>query len=138
MGTVIFEMSLSLDGFIAGPKDDNNPDREFGALDILHDWMFSPKGKFEEIKRESFKNVGAVVMGRRMFNLGEERWGDEPPFHMPVFVLTHNARDPLVKKGGLPTSLSSMESRVLWHRRGRRQATRMLWWKVERMPFSST
>jgi dihydrofolate reductase len=100
MGKVIFDMSMSLDGFIAGPKDDSNPDRELGALDILHDWMFPPKGNFQEIAGERFKNVGAVVMGRRMFNLGEEPWGDDPPFHMPVFVLTHHARDPLVKKGG--------------------------------------
>ena len=100
MGTVIIDMSMSLDGFIAGPKDDDKPDRELVALDRLHDWMFPPKGNFQEIERERFQNVGAVVMGRRMFNLGEEPWGDDPPFHMPVFVLTHNARDPLVKKGG--------------------------------------
>ena len=62
--------------------------------------MFPPKGNYQEIERERFKNVGAAVMGRRMFNLGQEPWGDDPPFHMPVFVLTHSARDPLVKKGG--------------------------------------
>src|SRR5687768_1684206 len=112
MGTVISDMSMSLDGYIAGPKDDDKPDRELEALERLHDWMFPPKGNFQEIEGERFKNVGAVLMGRRMFNLGEEPWGDDPPFHMPVFVLTHNARDPLVKKGGLPTSLSPMESRV--------------------------
>jgi dihydrofolate reductase len=100
MGTVIFDMSMSLDGFIAGPKDDDKPDRELEALDRLHDWMFPPKGNFQEIERGRFRSFGAVVMGRRMFNLGEELWGDVPPFHMPVFVLTHNARDPLVKKGG--------------------------------------
>jgi dihydrofolate reductase len=100
MGTVISDMSMSLDGFIAGPKDDDKPDRELEALESLHDWMFPPKGNFQEIEGERFKNVGAVLMGRRMFNLGEEPWGDDPPFHMPVFVLTHNARDPLVKKGG--------------------------------------
>ena len=93
MGTVIFDMSMSLDGFIAGPKDDANPDREFGALEILHDWMFPPKGNFEEIAGERFKNVGAVVMGRRMFDLGEEPWGDNPVFHAPLFVL----RDPRKK-----------------------------------------
>ena len=100
MGTVIFDMSMSLDGFIAGPKDDKTPDRELGALDILHAWMFPPKGNFLEIAGERFKNVGAVVMGRRMFNLGEEPWGDDPPFHMPVFVLTHKPRSKLVKGGG--------------------------------------
>ena len=100
MGTVIFDMSMSLDGYIAGPKDDSNPERELGALDTLHDWMFSLKGKFEEITRERFKDVGAVVMGRRMFNLGEEPWGDDPPFHRPVFVLTHKPREKVVKHGG--------------------------------------
>lgn len=100
MAKVIFDMTMSLDGFIAGPKEDGKPDRELEALDRLHDWMFPPKGNFQEIERERFKNVGAVVMGRRMFDLGQEPWGDNPPFHMPVFVLTHNARDPLVKKGG--------------------------------------
>jgi dihydrofolate reductase len=100
MATVIVDMSMSLDGFIAGPKDDDQPDRELEVLDRLHDWMFPPKGNFQEIERERFKNVGAVVMGRRMFNLGQEPWGDDPPFHRPVFVLTHQAREPLVKKGG--------------------------------------
>jgi dihydrofolate reductase len=100
MGKVIFDMSMSLDGFIAGPKDDSNPDRELGALDILHAWMFPPKGNFQEIVGERFKNVGAVVIGRRMFNLGEEPWGDDPPFHMPVLVLTHKPREKVVKQGG--------------------------------------
>jgi dihydrofolate reductase len=100
VGTVVFDMSMSLDGFIAGPKDDDKPDRELEALDRLHDWMFPPKADFQEIERERFKNIGAVVMGRRMFDLGEEPWGDDPPFHLPVFVLTHNAKEPLVKKGG--------------------------------------
>ncbi len=39
-------------------------------------------------------------MGRRMFDLGYEPWGDDPPYHMPVFIVTHNARDPLMMKGG--------------------------------------
>ena len=100
MGTVVFDMSMSLDGFIAGPKDDDKPNRELEALDRLHDWMFPPKGNFQEIEGERFKNVGAVVMGRRMFNLGEEPWGDDPPFHMPVFVLTHQPRSKIIKEGG--------------------------------------
>ena len=100
MGKVFLDMSMSLDGFIAGPKADDKPDRELEALDRLHAWMFPPQGDFQEIERERFGNVGAVVMGRRMFNLGEEPWGDDPPFHMPVFVLTHHAREALVKQGG--------------------------------------
>jgi dihydrofolate reductase len=50
--------------------------------------------------REATENVGAVLMGRNMFDLAEEPWGDEPPFHVPVFVVTHRARDPIEKKGG--------------------------------------
>src|SRR5918995_3159860 len=50
--------------------------------------------------RERFAPTGAVVMGRRMFDEGEEPWGDTPPFRMPVFVVTHEARDTLVKEGG--------------------------------------
>lgn len=100
MGKVITDMSMSLDGFIAGPKDDRNPDRELEALEILHGWKFPPKGNFEEIAGEMFRNVGAVVMGRRMFDPGEEPWGDNPVFHAPVFVLSHTPRERIVKQGG--------------------------------------
>lgn len=100
MAIVTADMSMSLDGFIAGPKDDGNPGRELEALERLHAWMFPPIGDFEQIERERFGNVGAVVMGRRMFDLGEPFWGDEPSFHAPVFVLTHRARDPLERQGG--------------------------------------
>ena len=51
MGIVTADMSMSLDGFIAGPQDDAKPDREVAALDRLHDWMFPPKGKFEDVER---------------------------------------------------------------------------------------
>ena len=53
---------MSLDRFIAGPKDDDKPDRELEALERLHDWMFPPKGNFQEIECERFKNVGAKDM----------------------------------------------------------------------------
>ena len=49
---------------------------------------------------EAFRNTGAFLMGRRMFDGGERPWGDDPPFHAPVFVVTHEARDDLVKDGG--------------------------------------
>jgi dihydrofolate reductase len=48
---------------------------------------------------EAWKNLGATIMGWRMFEVGEGPWRDEPPFHMPVFVVTHNARDSIVKEG---------------------------------------
>ena len=53
-----------------------------------------------EIMDEAFRDTRAVVMGRRMFDLGESPWGDEPPFHAPVFVVTHEARETLRKQGG--------------------------------------
>jgi dihydrofolate reductase len=55
--------------------------------------------KDAEILDQSFANTGAFVMGRRMFDEGEGSWGDNPPFHMPVFVVTHHVRDTLVKEG---------------------------------------
>ena len=53
-----------------------------------------------EVLDESFKTTGAVVMGRRMFDVAEGPWGDNPPFHMPVFAVTHDAREKVFKEGG--------------------------------------
>ncbi|HET9907567.1 MAG TPA: hypothetical protein VFQ23_13030, partial [Anaerolineales bacterium] len=60
MGKVIFEISMSLDGFIAGPRDDSNPDRELGGLDFLHDWRFGNQspGEAEAYELEKFKPMG--------------------------------------------------------------------------------
>jgi dihydrofolate reductase len=103
MGTVFVDVSMSLDGFIAGPNDDVDP---------LHEWLYGLKGFREphgmeggttdpdsEVIDEAMKRSGAVIVGRRMYELAEG-WGDNPPFHKPVFVLTHRAREPLVKEGG--------------------------------------
>jgi len=54
----------------------------------------------DRVLRDATANVGAYVMGRRMFDFGEEPWGDEPPFHAPVFVLTHRPRETVTKEGG--------------------------------------
>jgi dihydrofolate reductase len=104
MSKVFAEMSMSLDGFIAGPNDN---------VDRLHEWLYdlstwrAPHGmsggennQDADVMDESFKRAGAFVMGRRMFNLAEEPWGSNPPFHSPVFVVTHEAREPLAKEGG--------------------------------------
>jgi dihydrofolate reductase len=105
-------MSISLDGFIAGPND--GPGQELGEGGMqLHEWVFGlagwrarhgleggDTGPDDDIVEEAFGNVGAVIMGRRMFDLGEGPWGDEPPFHVPVFVVTHRAREPVEKRGG--------------------------------------
>ena len=101
MGKVIFDMSMSLDGFIAGPKDDNKPDRELETLDRLSDWMFRGKTDSEavEFQERLFKPIGAVVMVRRMFDLGVEAWGDNPVYHAPVYVLSHRPKETVVKQG---------------------------------------
>ncbi|HEV8688224.1 MAG TPA: dihydrofolate reductase family protein, partial [Gaiellaceae bacterium] len=78
----------------------------------LHEWVYGLESWRErhglgggtrdqdaEVLDEAFRNLGAVVLGRRMFDLAQG-WGEEPPFHVPVFVLTHRAQDPLVKEGG--------------------------------------
>jgi dihydrofolate reductase len=70
----------------------------------------SPSVDDEEMVAEALRNTGATVMGRRMFSGGagpwaddpnaDAWWGDEPPFHHPVFILTHHAREPVTKQGG--------------------------------------
>src|SRR2546430_2230754 len=121
MGKVVAEISLSLDGYVAGPNPTlEKPLGEGG--DQLHEWAFRLKswrephglsggetGPDDELVAENLRANGAVVMGRRMFSGGEGPWeddanaggwwGDEPPFHMPVFVVTHHAREPLVRGG---------------------------------------
>jgi dihydrofolate reductase len=122
MGTLILNISMSLDGFIAGPSPSlEHPLGEGGER--LHEWAFPLKSFREphglsggevnvdsEVVDESLRATGATVMGRRMFSGGEGAWeddpnadawwGDDPPFHHPVFVLTHHARDPVTKHGG--------------------------------------
>ena len=102
MGTFILDLSMSLDGFIAGPKDDKNPDRELEALDILHDWRFGGQSstETEAYEVEKFKPMGAGIVGRRMLDLGIGPWGENPTFHMPIFVLSHETRKPITKQGG--------------------------------------
>lgn len=101
MGIVYFDMSMSLDGRIAGPHV--SVERPLGdGGERLHDWMFEGKSADEAraFEEEIFRPTGATVMGRRMFDLGVDPWGDNPTFHMPVYVVTHAAREPLVKEGG--------------------------------------
>lgn len=113
--------SLSLDGYAAGPDQGlENPLGTGGAG--LHEWLYPTRtfqqmlgqeggttGIDDEMARQSIENVGAWIMGRNMFGpvRGEWDsdewkgwWGDNPPFHGSVFVLTHHAREPLVMEGG--------------------------------------
>jgi dihydrofolate reductase len=103
MPKVAADISTSVDGYVAGPNDD---------VDRLHQWLYDleswrrPHGleggetsQDAEVLEEAFATSGAIVVGKRMFDLAKG-WGDEPPFHRPVFVLTHEQRDPLEKDGG--------------------------------------
>ncbi|MDQ3779564.1 MAG: dihydrofolate reductase family protein [Chloroflexota bacterium] len=111
MSKVFVDISMSLDGFIAGPNDSLDLPLGEGG-DRLHQWLYDLTSWRERhglaggetntdagILDEAFTNLGAVVLGRRMFDLAQG-WGDNPPFHVPVFVLTHQAREPMVKDGG--------------------------------------
>jgi dihydrofolate reductase len=110
-GKVIFDITTSLDGFIAGPNDGlEHPLGEGGEQ--LHEWLFGlaswrephgleggETGQDSDVLEEAMSNAGAVILGKRMFE-NARGWGDEPPFHVPVYVLTHEAREPEEKKGG--------------------------------------
>jgi dihydrofolate reductase len=107
MTTVTCNISTSVDGFVAGPRQSlQNPIGEGGAR--LHDWHLEPEDADLAVIDEWQRTPGAYVMGRNMFGPGRGEWdldwkgwwGDEPPYHAPVFVLTHHARDPLAMDGG--------------------------------------
>ena len=106
MGKVIADISVSLDGFGAGPNVTmENPMGDGG--EGLHTWMESEAGRTGrdgtavESPQELLAGAGAVVVGRRMFDLGKEPWGDPPPFQgNPVFVVTHRAHAPIAMQGG--------------------------------------
>lgn len=111
MGKVVLDITTSVDGFVAGPDD--GPELPLGrGGERLHEWVVrlaawrEPHG-FEggetnsssEVVEEGLQASGAVVLGKRMFD-NAHGWGDEPPFHRPVFVVTHDEREPLAKDGG--------------------------------------
>lgn len=112
MTKVTADLMMSLDGYIAGPNvRPDNPGGD-GAM-RLHEWIAGlaswrerqgltggEDNQESELVREWFDATGAVVMGRMMFDTGEEPWGDDPPFRTPVFVLTNRPRPQLVKEGG--------------------------------------
>lgn len=110
MNKIVADISMSLDGFIAGPNVSLEEPMGKGG-ERLHEWMFdlaswrAPHGLAggrtdpdAEGLHQSLNATGAVVLGRRMFDLADG-WGETPPFHKPVFVLTHRAQEPLVKEG---------------------------------------
>jgi dihydrofolate reductase len=117
-----FRISMSLDGFVAGPNQSVDDPIGVGGM-RLHEWVFPlavwrethgmPGGEVDAsspVIAESLVNIGATIMGRNMF--GPDRgewnpekawngwWGDDPPYHHPVFVLTHYEREPFELDGG--------------------------------------
>jgi dihydrofolate reductase len=123
MGIVKAQISVSLDGYMAGPNQSEEHGLGEGG-DALHEWVVKlaawrephgrEGGEGEEnpsnaVMEKVQENIGAVMMGRNMFGpvrgpWGEREWsgwwGEDPPFHCPVFVLTHHEREPLEMQGG--------------------------------------
>jgi dihydrofolate reductase len=100
VGKVSFDISMSLDGFITGPNVGvDNPLGDDGER--LHDWMFGARTETDgEVLEEIYAEPGALLIGKRMFDVGVGPWGDPPPFRRQVFVLTHEPREPLPRQGG--------------------------------------
>jgi dihydrofolate reductase len=110
-GKVFFSVSMSLDGFIAPESIGDLMGQQWMEL---QQWVFPQRffrenlklgeggdeGRDNNILRETFARTGASVMGKRMFDAGELAWPEDPPFHTPVFVVTHETRDPWERKGG--------------------------------------
>ncbi|MEI6114749.1 MAG: dihydrofolate reductase family protein [Burkholderiales bacterium] len=114
--------TVSLDGYGAGPNQDISNPLGLGGTE-LHQWLIPTRtlqralfgkddgtaGVDDEFATRGFQNVGSWILGRNMFgpirgdwpdNLWKGWWGDNPPYHVPVFVLTHHARSPIAMEGG--------------------------------------
>ena len=110
-GNVFFSVSMSLDGFIAPQSVEDLMGKQWVELQR---WIFPQRffrenlklgpggeeGRDDDILRETHLRTGASVMGRRMFDAGEHAWPEEAPFHTPVFVVTHQKREPWERPGG--------------------------------------
>lgn len=108
---VFFSVSMSLDGFIAPESPEELMGKQWMELQA---WAFrlqyfrdrlnlgdeGEEGPDNDIVRATFERTGANVMGKRMFDAGEHSWPEEPPFHTPVFVVTHKTREPWERLGG--------------------------------------
>ena len=123
---VFFSVTMSLDGFMApenvpfedvfSPQGQSDPRvrRWLAKWSELQAWVFPTRffrenlkfgeggeeGTDNDVARATFERTGVSVMGRRMFDAGEQSWPEEAPFHTPVFVVTHTPRDPWVRPGG--------------------------------------
>jgi len=125
-GNVFFSVTMSLDGYMAPEsspedveamrRDERTPglDRWSAQWGRLQSWILEQRffrenlklgtgggeGRDNAILEETFQRTGASVMGKRMFELGEIGWPEEAPFHTPVYVLTHEVREPWPRPGG--------------------------------------
>ena len=113
MSKVFVSMGMSLDGCVEGPNASLQNMGGDGWID-LHAWVLQQRFFRENLKlgeggetgpdnrflEEIFDRTAVSIMGKRMFELGEQAWPEEAPFHTPVFVVTHEARAPWVRKGG--------------------------------------
>ncbi len=124
MSCVTSHLSISLDGYVAGP--DQSVEHPLGkGGQRLHQWALATeswreqhgldggeRGPDADVVDEVVRGVGAYVMGRRMFGGGEGPWdlswrgwwGEDPPYHAPVFVLSHHERAPLAMAAARPSS----------------------------------
>lgn len=120
MSKVFFSVVMSLDGFMApaGMEMEHASDPTYkdwaAQWERLQNWVFQQRffrenlkigpggetGQDNRILEETFNRTGVSVMGKRMFEGGEQFWPEEAPFHTPVFVVTHQVRDPWVRPGG--------------------------------------
>jgi dihydrofolate reductase len=120
MSRLRFTISMSLDGYVAGPNQSVEDPLGVGGM-ALHEWAFALRAWREPHGMEggeenasspvvdrNLAGIGAYIMGRNMFggtgawaeNPWDGWWGEDPPFHLPVYVVTHHEREPLECKGG--------------------------------------
>lgn len=115
-GKVFFSVAMTLDGFIAPQERADDPElKQWMAQWMrLQHWAFKQRFFRENLKlgtggeegidnavaEETYNRTGATVLGKRMFDSGEHRWPEEAPFHTPVYVVTHEVREPWERPGG--------------------------------------
>ena len=92
MPNVLLDMAMSLDGFIAGPNDE-----DFG----LHNYFFSPSGATQEVMEEGLKTTGTIIMGKRTYEVGAAQDGfADNPYQVPTFIITHHVPEKPARGAG--------------------------------------